>query len=111
MGGVAVLSGLATLVVVVLTHAAWDTCNVGGNGSANLMTLAVVAPGLFLVALALGAGVRRVIPGLVLAFVGVALILAGLAALALVYGATPEAWADPVCPANVPPWWPAWLPS
>jgi hypothetical protein len=110
MAWVAVLAALATALVAGVTLAAWDACDVGPR-PANLLTVAVVAPGAFLVPLGLGAGVRQAVPGRPLSAVLLVLLLAGFVVLALVFAATPATYPAPVCPANVPPWWPDWLPA
>lgn len=108
--------GPAAYGLVVLTADAWATCDVGINAAANGFTLLFVLPllwganatafGVAYATVSLAGWARRP-----LAIVAGLLVLTMLAwALFATFG-TPAGYPDPMCPANVPPWWPSWIPA
>jgi hypothetical protein len=109
---------LSAIVVPVLDGAlilsAFATCDVGINSGANLMAYALLEFPLVSLAVALAqTGVLRLTRGLKGAGVVLPLIAAavGVSLVHLALTATPADYPAPLCPGNVPPWWPPFLPS
>lgn len=101
---------------VALALAVFAACDVGINASANsfaalylyfpvaLVVNSVLVLITVLLARRLGAG-----SGGIAVSALVVVLLAGL--FLWVTAMTPAYYPDPICPGNVPPWWPTWLPS
>ena len=112
-----VVGGAAGFGLVVLTSRAWKACDVVINSVGNGPTLlfvgvpvaGVVNIVLFSVVFRLsrsGKGSAFLMPFLAAA---IAITIADLALFS--WAGTPAASAAPICPANVPPWWPPWIPT
>lgn len=111
-----VVGGSAGFGLVVMTRRAWDACQVVINDIGNGVTLlfvgvpvaGVVNIGLFGLVFRLSKGGKGnlMMPLLTAA---VAITIADLALFS--WAGTPAAAPAPICPANVPPWWPAWIPT
>ncbi|MFJ9720813.1 hypothetical protein ACIRPQ_33575 [Streptomyces sp. NPDC101213] len=92
---------------------AWAACDIGGGAAANGATLLFLAPLTWIAAalpwMALHATLGRRHPGAALA-VGLALTLWFTWFLVTWLG-LPDSYPAPVCPDNVPPWWPGFIPT
>ncbi|MGW1675343.1 hypothetical protein [Streptomyces sp. NPDC002324] len=104
--------GLTAVVSLTAVGRAWAACDVG-SGPADVMTLLLLAPFVWIAAAAAWTvpygtlGRRR--PGAALA---VGLVLALVSSWFLVtWLGMPDGYPDPVCPGNVPPWWPGFIPA
>lgn len=109
MGGPAAF-GLLTLV----SHA-YAACDVGINASANELALQFMLPVMWVLnAVVFAAGLALVSgPTWRRRALGVAAATAALVFLAwllFAWQGTPSDYPDPICPSNVPPWWPSWIP-
>lgn len=110
-----VVGGSAAFGLLWLTRRSWDDCHVTINGVGNGPTLLFVG---LPVALVVNIGLFSVVYKLTrkggsfrMALLS-ALIAIAIADLALYsWVGTPATTAAPVCPANVPPWWPEWIPT
>jgi hypothetical protein len=108
--GVAGAFGLLTL-----TRRAWDTCGVKINDLGNGVTLLflglpvalIVNVGLFGLVFRLSKGQGKFFKPFLAA--AIAVTLADLALFS--WAGTPATLPAPTCPANVPPWWPEWIPT
>ncbi|MET9849343.1 hypothetical protein ACFZC6_30295 [Streptomyces ossamyceticus] len=103
--------GLAAVVSVVAIGRAWAACDVGGGG--NGITLLLLAPVIW---------VAAAVPWLVLhgtlgrrhrgAALAVGLVFTVWFTWFLVtWLGIPDSYPAPLCPGNVPPWWPSLLPT
>jgi len=111
-----VIGGAAGFGLVVMTRRAWDVCHVVLNGVGNGPTLlfvgvpvaGVVNIGLFNLVFRFmrrGKGGKWTMPFLA------AIIAIAIADLALFSWAGTPASNPGICPAGVPPWWPAGIPT
>ncbi|WBQ05170.1 hypothetical protein [Kribbella sp. CA-293567] len=111
-----VIGGAAGFGLIVLTRRAWDVCHVVLTGVGNGPTLffvgipvaGVVNIGLFNLVFRFmrrGKGGKWTMP-----FIA-AIIAIGIADLALFSWAGTQAGNPGICPAGVPPWWPASIPT
>lgn len=110
------VSGAAAYGLVVLVGHAFAACDVGINAGANSLVLQFVLPVLWVVNLVLfgvvysvvsGPTWQRKVVGLLAALFAVVL----MAWLLFAWLGTPSGYPDPICPSNVPPWWPSWIPA
>ncbi|MGC4936529.1 hypothetical protein [Kribbella sp. DT2] len=112
-----VIGGAAGFGLLWITRRAWDDCGVKLNGVGNGATLLFVGlPVAMVVNIVLFSVVWRVMKkgggGKFLMPLTGALIAIAIADLALFsWAGTPAGMATPICPANVPAWWPEWIPS
>ncbi|MFC0624186.1 hypothetical protein [Kribbella deserti] len=113
-----VIGGGAGFGLLTLTRRAWDTCNVQINDVGNGVTLLFVGlPVAMVVNMVLFNVVFRISQrgkagGKFFKPLLAALIAIAIADLALFSWAGTPAWLpSPLCPANVPPWWPTSLPT
>lgn len=113
-----VVGGGAAIGLLTLTRRAWDTCNVEINDVGNGVTLLFVGlPVAMVVNMVLFNVVFRLSQkgkggGKFFGPLLAALIAITIADLALFSWAGTPVWAlASVCPANVPPWWPTYLPT
>ncbi|RIQ11799.1 hypothetical protein [Jiangella rhizosphaerae] len=113
-GAGVVVGGVVALALAGLISRAHADCDVGLNAGANLLAVLMVLPvvwGLHAAAFAAAsAGVGRVTRRAPAGLVAGALTVVLLAWLLFAWVGTPSDYPDPICPANVPPWWPSWLP-
>ena len=111
-----VVGGSAGFGLVVLTRRAWDACHVVINDVGNGVTLlfvgvpvaGVVNIGLFGLVFRMSKGGKGNLMTPLLS-AAVAIAIADLALFS--WAGTPAGLAAPICPANVPPWWPAFIPT
>lgn len=105
--------GLATVVSVAAVGRAWAACDIGTNAAANNMTLLFLAPLIWIAAAVpwvilhntLGRRHRRtaLMTGLVFTLWFTWFLVTWLG--------IPESYPAPLCPGNVPPWWPSFIPT
>jgi hypothetical protein len=101
--------------LLTLTRRAWDACRVEINNVGNGPTLFFVGlPVALVVNIVLFSFVFRFSKGqgkFVMPFItaAVAITIADLALFS--FAGTPAGLPASVCPANVPPWWPEWIPT
>lgn len=103
--------GVAAGVTVYAVAATWHACDVG-NDSANGLILLVLFPVLWGVFAALWSAVLRLFGATARAG---AIALAVCVSVGLVWGLISwigvlDSYPAPVCPGNVPPWWPDIIP-
>lgn len=101
-----------SLLLILLINRAWADCDVGINAAANLLwSIIVVLPVLVLISGVLVCLTVRFlrIRATLLAIV-VAMMLLAVAWIVLAIEATPSDYPAGICPGNVPPWLPEWLP-
>ncbi len=105
--------GLTSVASAVAVGRVWATCDVGSNTSANSLALAMAVPVVWaavILAWVFVCGVvGRVHRGVALT-VGV-LLNAWLFWFTVVELGALDAYPDPVCPGNIPPWWPSLIPA
>ncbi|WP_254390264.1 hypothetical protein [Streptomyces sp. AC550_RSS872] len=112
--GLAVLfGGLTAVVSVAAVGRAWAACDIGANAAANSMTLLFLAPLIWIAAAVpwvilhktLGRRHRRtaLITGLIFTLWFTWFLVTWLG--------IPESYPAPLCPGNVPPWWPSFIPT
>ncbi|MDT0395972.1 MULTISPECIES: hypothetical protein [Streptomyces] len=107
------LGGGTSVVSTVAIGQVWAACDVGAGSAANSSTLLLLAP-LFWFATAIP---LAVLYGVVAgrhrrAALAAALLLAVCCAWFLVtWLGVLDSYPDPVCPGNVPPWWPEFIPA
>ena len=101
--------------LLTLTRRAWDACRVQINDVGNGPTLFFVGlPVALVVNIVLFSFVFRFSKGqgkFVMPFItaAVAVTIADLALFS--FAGTPAGLPASVCPGNVPPWWPEWIPT
>lgn len=101
------------MVSVAAVGRAWAACDVGGDAAANGMTLLFLAPLIWVAAAVpwvilygtLGRRHRRAAPA-----AGIVFTLWFTWFLVTWLG-MPDSYPAPLCPGNVPPWWPGFLPA
>ncbi|NUS25451.1 MAG: hypothetical protein HOV92_14690 [Streptomyces sp.] len=107
------VGGLTAAVSVAAIGSAWAACGVGGGAAANGMTLLVLTPLIWIAA---------ALPWIVLHSTlgrrhsGAAWATGLLFTLCLTWSLVtwlgmPNSYPAPLCPDNVPPWWPRLLPA
>lgn len=107
------VGGLTAGVSLAVIGRAWAACDIGSNAAANGMTLLLLAPLLWIAA---------TVPWVILQSTlgrrhrGAALAAGLLFALWLTWFSVtwlgmPGSYPAPLCPGNVPPWWPGFLPA
>ena len=109
-----VIGGGAAIGLLTLTRRSWDACNVDIGKIANGPTLlfvglpvsVVVNVLLFTIVYRISKGGKGLATPLFVALVAMA-----IADLALYSWAGTPAWAPGTCPANVPPFWPTFIPT
>ncbi|AVV44480.1 hypothetical protein PYK79_25635 [Streptomyces sp. ID05-04B] len=108
-----VFGGLTAVVSVVAVGRAWASCDVGVNAGADLGTLLFLAPVVWLAAAApwpvLRGTLGRTHPRA--ALVTGLLFTLWFTWFLVTWLGMPASYPDPVCPGNVPPWWPGFLPT
>ncbi|GII27189.1 hypothetical protein Pmi06nite_06310 [Planotetraspora mira] len=101
-----------TLITIFVIGHMWSSCNVGVNAGANSLTLILFAPIIWLASalswLILYGAIGRFNHGVAIMF-GIVFNLGLLWFLVAHFGAM-ESYPDPICPGNVPPWWPSFIP-
>lgn len=113
VGSGVLLGGLTSVVATAAIGRAWAACDVGGNAAANSMTLLFLAPLIWIAA---------AVPWVVLhSTLGrrhhASALTAGLAFtlwftwFLITWLGMPDSYSAPLCPGNVPPWWPAFIPA
>lgn len=108
------LGGAAAVGLVSLASRVFAACDVGLNAGATSMALTIVLPilwGLNVAVFVAAFAVVRATTRRRSAAVGAGLVALVLVAwLLIAWQVTPADYPDPICPANVPPWWPSWIP-
>lgn len=110
------VGGVGALGLSYLAARAWSTCDVGVNDAANSFALLFELPLLWAANTAIFVIIHAALSGetrrrRVLALAaGTAAVLA-LGVELFAWQGTPEAYPDPICPGNIPPWWPSWIPT
>ncbi|MFF0837748.1 MULTISPECIES: hypothetical protein [unclassified Streptomyces] len=104
--------GLTAVVSTAAIGNAWAACDIG-NGVTNGMTLLVLAPLIWIAAAVplvilhstLGTRHRRtaLAAGLIFAL--------WFAWFLVTWLGMPDSYPTPLCPGNVPPWWPSFIPA
>ena len=113
--GVLVGGPAAYGLLTVVGHA-YAACDVGINASANGFALLFIGlPVIWVVnAVVFGTVFARVSgPTWRRRALGVVAAMAALVFLAwllFAWQGTPSGYPDPICPSNIPPWWPSWIP-
>ncbi|GAA2334321.1 hypothetical protein GCM10010431_66860 [Streptomyces kunmingensis] len=112
-GSGALFGGLTAVVTTAAIGKAWAACAIGGNAAANSLTLLFLAPLIWIAAAVpwvilhstLGKRHRRTaqIAGLVSTL--------WLAWFLVTWLGMPDSYPAALCPANVPPWWPSFIPA
>ncbi|MCT9004006.1 hypothetical protein [Streptomyces rhizosphaerihabitans] len=109
----ALLGVPTSLVAVLVIGRVWASCGIGVNASANSLSLLLVAPVVWIGTAAswtlVHGAIGRFGRGAVVA-VGVLFNLWFLWYVVTALG-TMGSYPDPVCPGNVPPWWPGFVPA
>lgn len=108
-----VFGGLTAVVSTVAIGRAWAACDIGSGAAANSITLLFLAPLIWIAAAApwvilygtLGKRHRRtaLTTGLVFTL--------WFAWFLVTWLGVPDSYPVPLCPANVPPWWPSFVPA
>ena len=109
------IGGPAAFGWLTLVAHAYATCDVGINASANAGSFLIGLPVLWAVNTYVFAKVFAWVSGptwrrRALGIVAGLGALAFLAWLLFAWQGTPSDYPDPICPSNVPPWWPSWIP-
>jgi hypothetical protein len=105
--------GLTSLVSTVAIGRVWAACDIGGGAAANSLPLLFLAP-LIWIATAIPLGVLY---GVVGGRHRRAALAAGLLLTVcctwflVIWLGVLDSYPDPVCPGNVPPWWPDFIPT
>ncbi len=107
------VGGLTAVVTVTATGRAWAACDVGGDAGANSMTLLFLAPLIWMATAVpwvmlhstLGRRHRRtaLTAGLVFTL--------WFSWFLVTWLGMPDSYPTPLCPGNVPPWWPGFIPA
>ncbi|NUR41786.1 MAG: hypothetical protein HOV73_17040 [Streptomyces sp.] len=112
--GVGILfGGLTAAVSVTAIGRAWAACDIGGGAAANGMTLLILTPLVW---------VAAALPWIVLrgtlgrrhhraAWAAGLLTTLCLTWFLVTWLGMPDSYPAPLCPGNVPPWWPSFLPT
>lgn len=109
----AVFGGLAAVVTIVAIGSVWAACDVGGNAAANGTALLFLAPLIWIAA----AVPWVVLQGTVGRRHHTTALMAGLVLtlwftwFLVTWLGMPDSYPDPLCPGNVPPWWPSFIPA
>ncbi|MEU1183523.1 hypothetical protein ABZ464_38985 [Streptomyces sp. NPDC005820] len=108
-----VVGGLTSLVCVVVIGRVWADCGIGANAAADSMTLLLLAPLLWIAAavpwvVLLGTLGRRH-PGPALTAGVVCTVW--FTWFVVTWIGMVDSYPAPSCPGNVPPWWPAFIPT
>ncbi|MCL7427172.1 hypothetical protein [Streptomyces sp. YS415] len=106
-------AGLTAVVTVAAIGRAWTACDIGINAAANSLTLLFLAPLIWLAGAVpwvilhstLGRRHRRtaLMTGLVFTM--------WLTWFLITWLGMPDSYPAPICPGNVPPWWPSFIPA
>lgn len=105
--------GLASLVSVVGIGRTWGACDIGVNAAADSMTLLFLAPVIWVAA----AVPWAVLYGTLGRRHRAAALTAGLVFTVwftwflVTWLGIMDSYPDPLCPGNVPPWWPGFVPT
>ncbi|MFJ4844852.1 MULTISPECIES: hypothetical protein [unclassified Streptomyces] len=109
----ALFGGLAAGVSVTVIGRAWAACDVGVNAASGSTVLLLLAPVVRVAAavpwVLLQGTLGRRHQGAVLA-AGLVLTV-GFTWFLVTWLGMPDSYPDPVCPGNVPPWWPGFIPA
>lgn len=112
-GFAVLLGGLTAVVTIAVIGRAWTACDIGTNAAANSMTLLILTPLIWIAAAVfwailhntLGRHHRRtaLTTGLIfiLWFIWFLVTWLGM----------PDSYPATLCPENVPPWWPSFIPA
>lgn len=107
------LGGVTSLVSIVTIGQVWATCDVGGNASTHSLSLLFLVPFIWFAAavpwVVLYGALGRHHRGAALA-AGL-LFSAWFAWFLVTWLGTMDSYPDPLCPGNVPPWWPSFIPA
>ncbi|PWI12886.1 hypothetical protein DI272_01025 [Streptomyces sp. Act143] len=112
--GVGVLvGGLTAVVTVTAIGRAWAACDTGIGAAANGMTLLFLAPLLWVAAAVPWIAVHSTLGRRhrTAAWAAGLVITLWLAWFLVTWLGMPDSYPAPVCPGNVPPWWPGFLPA
>ncbi|MGW1275044.1 hypothetical protein [Streptomyces sp. NPDC002491] len=109
----AAFGGLTAAVSVTAVGRAWASCDVGVNAAANTGALLFLIPVIWLAAAVpltvLHGALGRTRPRT--AFTAGLLFTLWFTWFLVTWLGMPDTYPDPVCPGNVPPWWPGFLPA
>lgn len=105
--------GLTAVVTIAAIGRAWAACDIGVNAAANSMTLMFLAPLIWIAA---------AVPWVILhSTLGKRHRSTTLAAgliftlwftwFLVTWLGMPDSYPAPLCPGNVPPWWPSFIPA
>ncbi|MGA4540988.1 hypothetical protein ACPA54_13460 [Uniformispora flossi] len=110
------VGGVGAFALSYLLARAWSTCDVGINDAANSLELLFGLPCLWAVNTTMFVIVHAALSGetrgrqlLALAAGTAAVLVLGVELFA--WQGTPGTYPDPICPGNIPPWWPSWIPT
>ncbi len=104
--------GVTSVVSAVVIGRVWAACDVGVGASANSFALVIVVPAVW-VAVALSWVFVFGVAGRLhrgAAWAAGAALNTWLLWFTVVWLGILDSYPDPVCPGNVPPWWPALIP-
>ncbi|WP_405725591.1 hypothetical protein OG885_03170 [Streptomyces sp. NBC_00028] len=106
------MGGLTAVVSVAAIGRAWAACDIGGGAAANGMTLLVLTPLIWIAAalpwIVLNSTLGRRHSGA--AWAAGLLFALCLTWFLVTWLGMPDSYPAPLCPDNVPPWWPRLLP-
>ena len=105
--------GLTAVAAIAVIGRAWAACDIGSSAAANGMTLLVLAPLIWIAAS---------VPWVILygtlgtRHSGTALTAGLIFTLwftwyLVTWLGMPDSYPAPLCPGNVPPWWPSFIPA
>jgi len=107
------LGGVTAAVSVTAIGRAWAACDTGNGAAANGMTLLFLTPLVWIAAAVAWIVVRSTLgrrhPKAAWA-AGLTLTL-WLMWFLVTWLGMPGSYPDPLCPGNVPPWWPSFIPA
>jgi hypothetical protein len=108
----ALLGVPTTLIAIVAMGHIWSSCDVGVNNSANALALMMVAPVIWFAAAVAWAVVYGVIGRFHrrAAMVVAAAVNVWFLWFLIAHFGADATYPDPICPGNVPPWWPGFIP-